>query len=608
MNYSELSARRDEFSRYPNESYSLGEFLKFCGVRFGDEFSTESIGLYEFAEFVQTVEAIKTETQAYFIATTVRRFCQELESKGVRFKTSPQYWKCPSKPDVSHFDPLSREQYQKLCSYLHGVIRSMSERLNLVAAAKKHHSHVEKNGEAFASGKLRFFQHQVTFLDALAALIKYFPDYPIDAEPEALKAGGRFFLNHRKVEYANLKNEVQVLRKRFSVQRIKTVSPALSDYPNFGFQDLLDVYLPNEEEAVAIRKAICLETGWSPDLVARINPRDFVFNEIDPESDVVFLKTIKVKGTQRGKSYQEAKSLLYPVSKSKPDSAYNLIKLWLRRTEPLRKTKTYAEIVDQLGFEPLLVMAAHNNRNLDHGSLRVIHPESPIGRNNIALNSLYDSKLGFELDDRQLRPTHLYFRSKDQNIPFALLIALFGHSDSAITDEFYRSGSHFEQDRKDRLSKALSEIEQSITDGSFAGELIPLKDRKTIEDRVYAVFSDHSNENPIAICSDPYRPSWPGHHKRVRPGTACKAFSKCLLCTKSQVFSDNLPFVVDRYLYLEKKRRSLRQDQFSIYLDEYNAAKNIVDSWPYREEVEEAKERTFVEGYMLPPVLMGETL
>lgn len=608
MNHLELSSKSRDFVKYLHERRFFDEFLNFCSVRFGERFCTDDVGLYEFSEFVQAVESIKPEGTAYALTTTVRRFCRTLESDGVKFKTSPENWKCPPKPDIDHFDPLSREEYQRLCSYLGETISIIKERLRLTQEAKNHRSLVIGNGEPFSSGDVSFFKYQVTLLDALAAFIKYFPDYPVDAEPEALQPEGRYFLNKKKVEYPSLDNEVKILRKRFSVQRIKAALPVLSDYPYFGIQDVLDVLLPNEEEAQAIRKAICLETGWSPDLVARINPKDFLFSEIDPNSDTVFLKTIKIKGTQRGAAYLEAKSIFCPVSKSKPDGAYKLIQLWLRRTESLRNTKTYFELVDQLGFEPFFVVAAHNNRNLAHASIRVLHPEAQVGRTNNAINPIYLKKLGFVFDERRLRPTHLYFRSKDQNIPFPLLVALFGHSNSAITDECYQSGSNFEQDRKDRLSKVLSEIEDSISDGSFAGELIPLKDKKTIQDRVYTVFADHTNQNPIAVCADPYNPSWPGSSKRVRPGQACKAFSKCLICTKSQVFSDNLPFVVDRYLYLEKKKRSLREDQFSAYLDEYKAAKNIVDSWPYQEDVEEAKERTFIEGYLLPPVIMGEVL
>lgn len=607
MNFPEFSSLLINHTRHRHENFVVRDFLKFFSDRFGEKFHTESFGLYEFSEFVQTLGLSRPESATYLTSVIIRRYCRELESNGVKFKTSPINWKCPRKPDIHHFDPLSREEYRKLSSYLNQVIELIKTRLNLIEDAKNHQSIVETSGKTFSSGGKRFFAHQITLLDALSSLLKYFPDFPIEAEKEALLPGGRYFLNSRKVDYKNISNEVQVLRKRFSVQRITNVIPTLSDHPELGFQDCLDILIPNEEEAAAIRKAICLETGWSPDLVARINPQDFSFHVLDMDCDFVFLKTTKVKGTQRNNSYMEAKSMFAPSSKSNKDSAYNLIRLWLKRTESLRQTKAYSALVDQLGFEPFFVIGTHTIGIRRCGPLRVLHPEFlKGGKNKSTINSKYKRNLGFTFDERRLRPTFLYFRSKDQNIPFALLVALFGHSHSAITEEYYQNGSYFVQDRKDKLSRALTEIDRSISDGSFAGELIPLREHKTLKDKIYSVFSDHSNQNPLAICSDPLNPTWPGHKKRIRPGIACRAFNKCLLCSKSQVFSENLPFVVDRYLYLEKKKRSLREAQFSIHLDEYNAAKNIVDSWPYPDDVEDAKQRTFIEGHLMPPVIMGE--
>jgi hypothetical protein len=583
-------------------------FLEYCEVTFGEEFSTERLGLWEFAEFIQFLQAIKEETVVYLTSTGTRNLCRKTEKNRIKFKTSPVGWKCPPKPDIDHFDPLSREEYQKLCAYLDAVFNRIRERLDLIEKAKKHTSSVETSGWAFANKKKSFFMHQVTLIDALSSLLKYFPDFPVDAELEALNPDGKYGLNNKKVIYEDLANEVKVLRKRVAVQRVgKSTLPALSDFPGFSFQDVLDHLLPSEEEACAVRDAICLETGWSPDLAARINPHDFIFDTIDPDADVCFLKTIKVKGTQRGNPYQEGKSMVYPSNKHKADSAYNLVKLWLERTKPLRQTKRYAALVDELGFEPLFVFVRDLQTILKNGPLKVIHPVFE-GVNTSPVQKLRRRTLGFSFDPRQLKPTQAYFKSKDQNVSFALQVTLFGHSTSAVTDEFYQSGSHFQQDRKDRLSQALADINESIRDGSFAGELIPLREKKTLTDKIYTVFSDHSNRNPIAICSDPYAPSWAGHKGRVKPGQACKAFNKCLLCSRSRVFSDNLPFVVDRYLYLEKKKRALREDQFSIYQDEYNAAKNVVDSWPYLEDVEDAKERTFLEGHILPPIISGDSL
>jgi len=597
-------------ARTKSDRHAATAFLEFCCARFGDDLPPTQLGLWEFSEFVEMLGASRTESQAYNFGTASRRLCQKLENDGVRFKTSPKNWKTPPKPDRDSFDPLSREDYEKLCEYLAAVINRIKDRIRLVAEAESHTFTGEASGEVFASREKSFAKYQVTLIDAVSVMLEVFPDFPIECERGDLLDHGKFGINSSKVDYEGMTNALKVLRKRFTMQRMRYFLPVLSDAPDFCFQDVADIVLPTEEEAAAIRKAICLETGWSPDLVANIDPHDFAFQEVDPTSDVVCIKTVKEKGTQRGKDYKEAKLMVALSSKSKPDSAYNLIKLWLKRTRILRQTPLFSKLVDDHGFEPFFVVASQiANLAKNHaGRLRFLHPKSEKGRHNGALNRIYKKTLGITFDERQLRPTHLYFRLKDQGVSFALMVALFGHSYSSLTDEVYRSGKAFEQDRKDRLSDALKEIEESISDGSFAGELIPLKEQKTVEDKVFTVFSDHSNENPIAICSDPLNPSWPGHNRRVQSGKRCRAFNKCLLCSKSRVFSNNLPFVVDRYLYLEKLSRSLRDDQFSMHLDEYRAAKNVVETWPYQDDVEDAKERTFLEGHILPPVLMGDAI
>lgn len=610
MSYSEFSEAVRSITRSKADRHAAASFLEFLGERFDESFSSEQLGLWEFSEFVQLMTATCTEAQAYVFSTASRKLCRKLEASGTRFKSSPKNWKTPPKPDKNSFDPLSREHYLELCEYLDHVFNRMKKRMRQVEDAKSHTFSGERAGAVFAAGERPFAKYQVTLNDALAALLEVFPDFPIECGFNDLLGDGKYGLDTKKVDYESMTNAIKVLRKRFGMQRMKYQAPALVDAPDMSFQDVMDILLPGEEEAAAIRKAICLETGWSPDVAANLDLQDFTVQEIDPSSDVVCLKTVKEKGTQRGRDYTEAKLMVALSSKSKPGSAYNLIRLWIKRTEMLRQTPLYAKLVDEHGFEPFFVVTSQvlNLAKEGVGRLRFLHPKAEKSRNNNALNRIYSEKLGFTIDERQLRPTHHYFITKTQGLPFATAVALMGHSHGSITDEFYQSGKAFEQDRKDRLSAALNEVEESIKDGSFAGQLIPLKEKKAIKDKVFAVFSDHENENPIAVCSDPYNPSWPGHHRRVRDGNPCKAFAKCLLCSKSRVFSNNLPFVVDRYLYLEKQSRTLRESQFSIYLDEYNAAKNIVEAWPYPDDVEEAKERTFLEGHILPPILMGEAV
>jgi hypothetical protein len=177
---------------------------------------------------------------------------------------------------------------------------------------------------------------------------------------------------------------------------------------------------------------------------------------------------------------------------------------------------------------------------------------------------------------------------------------LFGHSDSAITDQYYKNSAHFQQIRKDKLSDELDSIQESIDNGSFKGTLVPLKTEKRIKDKIITIFTDHTNESPLSTCTGNMNPDWTGSENLQLP---CRIFNKCLLCSRSSVFEDNIPFVVDRFLYLQQLKKNIRVSSFdSLYLDEFNAAKEVVEYWPYQEQIDQAKDRTFDEGYLLPPI------
>ncbi|MDE1237120.1 hypothetical protein [Vibrio aestuarianus] len=48
----------------------------------------------------------------------------------------------------------------------------------------------------------------------------------------------------------------------------------------------------------------------------------------------------------------------------------------------------------------------------------------------------------------------------------------------------------------------------------------------------------------------------------------------------------------------------MRSDQFDcMYREEYEAAKEVIESWPYQEDIQEAELRNAVDGYLLPPIL-----
>lgn len=393
----------------------------------------------------------------------------------------------------------------------------------------------------------------------------------------------------------------KLVYKRMGIQNLKGSIPFLVDAPDYSFVDVVGVIYPRVFEIYVLTWAICLETGWSKEMVERIDHEDYLYSPIPIESDVVFIKTTKERGIDGESDIAESKEYIYPNSKSNQKSAYNLIRTYVQRSKRLRTGIHYRDAVKQLGKEPFFIYF-----NESPGlPILFIHPDKVSEHSAATKNRFLESNIGFRFDVRRLRPTCLLRRERDQNLPMVLQVALFGHSTSAVTDEYYKDSSEFQQLRKDKLAIELNQIEKSISDGSFKGTLAPLKQKKRKEDAIITIFTEHSNHSPIATCGNNKAPDWPGYEQQLKVSGVCKRFDKCLLCSQSTVFNDNIPFLVDRYLYLEQQKRTLRQDTFvRLHGDEYSAVKEVVHLWPYREEIEEAEDRTLIEGYMLPPIIM----
>jgi len=427
------------------------------------------------------------------------------------------------------------------------------------------------------------------------------PTYPNNISEAECRAGGDYAVM-RNVDYKKMTTAFKTIYKRLGIQRLARVAHFIKDAPELNFIDCMGYLYPRIFEAYIISWAICLETGWSMDMVQQIDFKDYLYAPIPIESSTVFIKTLKKKGMQGSENLalNQAKLCVCPSSTSDLQSAYNLIKLYIKRSSRLRVGSNYESLVNEVDSEPLFLYL----NEAPGAKILACHPGRLRKRSTDVKRNFMKKKLGFSFDIRQLRPTCLYLREKEQNLPLVVQVALFGHSTSAVTDESYKSTTSFQQLRKDKLAEELNQIQESIKNGSFKGNLVPLKQVKKIEEKVLAIFTNQSGESPLAACNDPRKPNWQGNKSEIEDKGYCKQFNKCLLCSRSTVFSDNIPFIVDRYLYLEQKRREIRGDAFDkLYEDEYLATKEVIESWPYQDEIEEAEERTLLHGYLLPPII-----
>lgn len=567
---------------------------------------------FQFIEFIQYLTAHKSTKAKYTISVTVRRMLAKEHNNGVIFPTNPSKWPTPQKPDATHFESLSTEELETLESFTKKHIDLAYHKEKVVKKALG-----KSKGKGVASKKIGtdfwrrknpdpslepFSQWKGNLRDTIATLYAGQPEYPNNATDDMQKEGGKYNVP-RDLTYTNLTNPIITIMKRLGMQRIKGYTPFLTDAPDLNLADVITYIYPDILELAAIKIAICLETGWSPDIAERIDPNNFIYDPIPMDGNWVFIKAPKEKGAavNTNTNIREQRMMIHPSSKSNTHSAYNLIKLLVKRTSRLRHGALYNEAIKEINAHPAFVSLTINSRT----QIVAQHPERT-NMNRGAQNKQIQKELGYKLDLRQLRPTRLYLNEKEHKLPLLLQVALFGHSSSAITDGVYKENAHFKQLRKDKLAVELDAVFESISDGSFKGQLIPLRQRTSIKKKILNIFTNHNGESPLAICNDPFSPDWDlsGEADAQPLQKPCKQFNKCLMCSRSSVTNDNIPFVVDRHLYLDQMRRSVRSDQFdSMYRDEYEAAKEVVESWPYQEEISEAELRNAIDGYLLPPVI-----
>ncbi|MGB1200542.1 MAG: hypothetical protein ACPG5R_03180 [Cognaticolwellia aestuarii] len=565
-------------------------------------------GDFEFLEFISWLVKKYTFKMVYTSSNNVRKILRNLHNREHLFKTNPKYWPVPKKPEPDHFEVLDEEQRKRLRTHLIQEIDIIYEKEKQVQKALKSGKSIKVTGSDFVTNpnntrrkSSSFYKWQESIEDIIYTIHKGSPDFPINMKAEESLKGQKYG-TLSSVNYEQMTSPFITIFKRMGVQNLKSSLPFIEKHPEVNFSDVINYLYPSFFETYIIRWAIELETAWSPDIVKNINYKDFLFQPIPTEQKLAFIKSVKEKGQQSESSdLSIEKRMIYPSNSEDKYSAYSLIKLWIKRTSRLRKGINYKATVDSCDFEPFFIYLA-DWANLKNGIniIVAIHHNAPNDENFPVKTNYQNKHLGFKFDERQLRPTSLYLKEKNQELPILLQVALFGHSDSALTDEHYKNTAHFQQIRKDKLSDELDSIQESIDNGSFKGTLVPLKTEKRIKDKIITIFTDHTNQSPLSACTDNMNPDWAGSENLQLP---CRIFNKCLLCSRSSVFEDNIPFVVDRFLYLQQLKKTTRKNSFdSLYLDEFNAAKEVVEYWPYQEQIDQAKDRTFDEGYLLPPI------
>ncbi|EKF9876504.1 hypothetical protein O1D46_000908 [Vibrio cholerae] len=562
----------------------------------------------KFTQFISYTSTKRSVKQTYNATTACRRLLNEYNIDHNVFRSSPIHWNVSPKPIPKHFEPLSPEKLDTLKNKIKLLINESYNKEKIVQNAINEGNASTRIGKDFRNPRMKETHHKLPFNKwtlslnkALATLYAYYPDYPFCAHNRTN------YDPPKSIDYDEMNNPLVTMLKRLSLQKVGTYCSFIEDEEDYiSSAELLSYLYPDELEITVIKIAISLQTGWTKDIIERIDADDYLYDPIPMDGDWAFVMANKVKGANSKKSiFSEQRTMLQPSNIIDPYSTYNLISLLKSRTARLRTGELYESYKEAIGNTPLSVHFNQVSRNVTvaHPALRDRKNKHTINSTRSTLKKKLIKAIGFDVDLRVLRPTKLYTDEKEKNLPLALQVMLFGHSISAITDG-YKESQPFAQIRKDKLAVELNEIEKSISDGSFKGNLIPLKENRSIKNRIFNIFTNHSGESPLATCSDPYHPDWKPELKGVRLDKECKSFNKCLLCTQSSVFCDHIPFIVDRKIYLDQKKCSTDEEHFyKHYEEEYVVINEILDSYPYKDEILEAELRCAKEGFLLPPII-----
>lgn len=600
---------------YKADNYALIWFARYLDNQKKPIF-IQSFGNFEFLQFQAWLAEYKPYKSVYTMSIAIRRHCKTIhinDNQLKKFSDHPKLWVVPNKPTPSHFAVLSEEQRTTLKKFLIEKITDIYEREDTVEKAIANGNLINSIGHDFLSNPTHkrrkgsgFYKWQESLNDVIHTLYHKYSDFPTNIEIKDTQQG-QLYGSVKNVDYTEMTNSFITIYKRMGIQNLKTSQPFLTDHPELFFFDVLNYLYPSMEEAFIIRWAIEIETGWSPDIVKNINVNDFELKLLPSNEKIVFIFSLKDKGQQsESENLKKSKQIIWPSNRQDKFSAYNLIKLWIKRTSRLRKGRYYENICEQVNGDPFLIyFIDYGFMEQSNSTILAMHPEMDRVEQGFTRQNFQKKHLGFTFDERQLKPTSLYLRETNQNLPLILQVALLGHSDSAVTDEHYKNDAQFQSIRKEDLAKELNEIEKSISDGSFKAKLVPLRQKKTLKEQIITVFYDHAGESPLGVCRDATSPDWPGSELIKTP---CRMFNKCLICSQGTVFQENIPFVVDRFLYLKQIKSKMRTDNFNVlYGDEFSAAKEVINNWPYKEQIQEAMDRTFLDGYLLPPIFWEKT-
>ena len=364
--------------------------------------------------------------------------------------------------------------------------------------------------------------------------------------------------------------------------------------------------------------ALCMaNTGWNPeslfsisdDVDAHITP-----DLIDPENYVIIIGL-----KYRGQASDKPKLVFHRSPKNKMYSTYSLLKYVESIIAQYKDSEYYQKgylwqytvpenvphivintMLTNLGFMSRQFIERHRFKHIPDTSI----DHRKIRSGYVTLRQLFgatERKLSEDLE-HESKETIIYYTS-DESSNMVQDIRI-----KQIQEQFVKDITNF----KVRIveSQSLQDLRKAINDAKTqkAKEKVIKKqaNKLGLSEKTIIHLLDAGSEKYILACENARNPSWPGFEKYVKEGQNCRYFNKCALCTQSVVFPEALPYIARRIMELEKLQSRLSSTDWILqYGYEFDAWKQILNSWKNQEQVNDAWGQARIGKVVLPQIMRG---
>lgn len=367
-----------------------------------------------------------------------------------------------------------------------------------------------------------------------------------------------------------------------------------------NFDELLNLYYPNQLDMASLMLMMMLQVGWNKETVLDLDPNNFehvLSGTIDEKQRLITAE--KNKGQGSNLPYFNPKTMIAVSNTNDKYSLFNLVRLANELSLPLQQIPLEEAVTLNKKYSPLFCCI------VDKADWKKKSRFSTMGNTKTSSRGVRDFLSKYEIVHGgtrlktssqilgKLRPTWVYLKRKTD--PLSVVQMATGHASPVTTDIHYDNSPNAKKDREKRLSDTINDIGEKFKTRKLNG-LLPQESNEQSDSKTIVIFSIPGHKRELWGCSDQTNPTWNNHELYVKPKEKCFHINKCWACKNLRLFSDSLPYILDRNDYLERSQLEMPEIEFAqLFLSEYKALKWVVKNWGNKEEIKSA--RKFLRQY-----------